>query len=549
MAIAIAQDQKPPAELIGQIAQLLAKPPRVDGVELDTAYFAGQSGTATPDPQPRALLPSDYRWRPADSDSSPRVPLQLCEFLAYKTALAYEPGDRIMAYLAKCCPGVTRPRIFDSAAKKMNAAGVEIAPSAAGVLADAQGFGFVFERKAFVIFRGTASGNDWKINRIDVLTSDLGEAADRRTRKLRDAYGALIDKLGDPTPGRHVGFSIAWAALKDDVEDWLADALEDNEIDQIVYSGHSLGGAMAQVAAFDHARIEAKYERDRGIAPDRVGAVVTFGAPAVGGPAFAKEYKRLLGDRTVLLESSGDLVPRIMNRWYYKMLYPLRQRVQAGVQAHLVSGEGFGKVATPWTFASEPPLSDQDIDNALSNIRAAAEKAIREVAEQQKKQAKEDAEKAAAKQKSGSEASGTPAKTDAAKAEATKAEPAPTWVYWLLIGVVVVVVGGVAWYFVRRKLFSHDIEQRYALYLSTLSYQQLRANHGGDLDLANKQLADHLNFVRGDLALSKDIAKTLLDSDGKHTAFFDSVQTLPVPIKIRNDPAFIEFLKRNETFV
>ena len=49
------------------------------------------------------------------------------------------------------------------------------------MLADAQGFGFVFERKAFVIFRGTASGNDWKINRIDALTSDLGKAGDRRT--------------------------------------------------------------------------------------------------------------------------------------------------------------------------------------------------------------------------------------------------------------------------------------------------------------------------------------------------------------------------------
>ena len=298
------------------------------------------------------------------------------------------------------------------------------------------------------------------------------------------------------------------------------------EIDKIVYSGHSLGGAMAQVAAFDHARIEAGFERDRGIAPDRVGAVVTFGAPAVGDADFAAAYKSLLGDRTVLLELSGDLVPRIMNRWYYRMLYPLRQRVQAGVQAHLLSSHGFGKVATPWTFASEPPLSDREIDETLSSIKEAAAKAIRDLAEQQKKHEKAEADKAAAKQKSPS------AHTDApTKPEPPKAEPAPSWVYWLVIGVVVVVAGGVAWYFVRRRLFSHDIEQRYALYLSTLAYQQLRAKHGGNLDLANKELADHLRFVRGDLASSHDIAKTIPAVDGRSTAFFDSVLALPVPIR------------------
>jgi pimeloyl-ACP methyl ester carboxylesterase len=540
MAIETQQNGTPTAELVGQIAQLLAKPRDIAGIKLDTAYFAASNGTTTPQPQARVLLPGDYHWEPIDADGTPRVPLQLCEFLAYKTALAYEPEDRIKNFLKQCCGDVTRIRVFDSARNKENDA---------GVLADAQAYGFVFERKAFVIFRGTASGNDWKINRIDALTSDLGKDADRRNTKLRKDYGVLLNKLGDPVPGRHVGFSIAWAALKDEVEDWLADGLEQREIDKIIYSGHSLGGAMAQVAAFDHARIEANFERDRGISPDRVGAVVTFGAPAVGGPEFAREYKRLLGNRTVLLESSGDLVPRIMNRWYYRMLYPLRQRVMAGVQAHLVASQGFGKVSTPWTFASEPPLSDADIDTAMSNIREAAARALKELAEQQKKREKEEAEKAAAKQNGDAKSTDAASQPQASKSDVTKAEPMPSWVYWAVVGVVVIVVGGVTWYFVRRKLFSHDIEQRYALYLSTIAYQQLRAKHGGDLDLANKELVEHLRFVRGDLASSKTIAIDYPDIEGKTTAFFDSVRDLPVPIKIRNDPVFVEFLKRNDTFV
>lgn len=527
-----------PPDVARQIAELLARAPRVDGIELDTAFFTHANSADGP---VRSLLPNDYRWQPTGADKSPVVPLQLCEFLAYKTALAYESDKRITAYLEHCCPGVSRVRVFNSAHDPKNTY---------GVFADAQGYGFVFERKAFVIFRGTSSGQDWKINRIDTLTSDLAHAAPRLTKALRKSYGPLLDKLGDPVPGRHVGFSIAWAALKDDVEDWLADALENGVIDKIIYSGHSLGGAMAQVAAFDHARIESRYERDRGIAPSRVGAVVTFGAPAVGSTEFAAVYKQLLGDRTVLLESSGDLVPRIMTRWYYRMLYPLRQRVQAGVQAHLVSNQGFSKVATPWTFASEPPFSDADIDQAMRTIRDAAAKAAREIAAGHKKQAQAKAQ-ADATASDGATSGTTPGSksTSSPANPSVKPEATPTWVFWVVGGAVVLVIGGVAWYFVRRKLFAHDIEQRYALYLSTLAYQQLRAKHDGRLEMANTDLIEHLRFVRGDLAKSSTIASTIPTVDGKSTAFFSSVQSLPLPIRIRDDPAFIEFLRKSDTFV
>lgn len=520
----------PPPDVVDEIRRLLARPPSVEGIKFDTAYFTRDFSS---DGRQRTLVADDFTRRNSTSDDVPPVPLQLCEFLAYKTALAYESADRIKAFLERCRQGVSRIRVFDSTRDKKNAG---------SVLADAQAFGFVLERNAFLIFRGTSSGNDWKINRIDTLTKALETATDKRAVALRATYGSLIDKLGDPSPGRHVGFSIAWAALKDDVEDWLAEALEQDAIDRIIYSGHSLGGAMAQIAAFDHARIEAGFERDRGIAPSRVGAVVTFGAPAVGDGEFAATYKLLLGNRTILLESSGDLVPRIMTRWYYRLLYPLRQRVQAGVQAHLVTSEGFGKVATPWVFASEPPLSDADIDAALNSLRDAAAKAKQEIDAERKRQEKAKSDEL--KKKDGTPQ--TEAKPDAQQAQK---EPVPTWVYWLVAGVVVIVVGGVAWYFVRRKLFSHDIEQRYALYLSTLAYQQLRAKHDGNLDLANAELAEHLRFVRGDLASSKDIAAAIPDVEGKTTPFFESVQALPLPIKVRTDAAFVDFLKKSDTFV
>lgn len=560
-SVAAASDARDGAPPIERIAALLARPPRVDKINLDTSFFAASEGAG------RALLPAGYEWR-ADAQSGSRVPLQLCEFLAYKTALAYETAPRIEAYLAKCCNGISRFRFFDSARDPNNKE---------GVLADAQGYGFVFESKAYVIFRGTESGNDWKINRIDVLTSELGirqdeqrdhdsssavENAeipkDRRAKKLAATYGPLLRKLGNLEPGRHVGFSIAWAALKNQVEDWLAEALEQRAIEQIVYSGHSLGGAMAQIAAFDHARLETKYEKDRGIAPSLVGAVVTFGAPAVGNEEFAEEYGKLLGDRTVLLESSGDLVPRIMQRWYYRMLYPLRQRIKAGVQAHLKEDGAFSKVVTPWSFASEPPLSNADIDAAISEIQSAARKALREAAEQEEKRKKAEEKKQAEASKAGAHPASQPQAGKGANtsggsgkdaAPNGKSEGAPSVVYWVVAGVVVIVVAGVAWYFVRRKLFSHDIEQRYALYLSTLSYQQLRANHAGNIELANSDLRKHLEAIRGDAKLGAEIAKTFPNKQGKYPLFFESVHTLPLPIEIRKDPEFVKYLEHHGTFI
>jgi hypothetical protein len=70
------------------------------------------------------------------------------------------------------------------------------------------------------------------------------------------------------------------------------------------------------VAGFDLARKRS---------PESVLEVVTFGAPLVGNDEFAAAYQTLLGDRTVRLESSGDIVPVIMRRWYYRRLYFLRQ--------------------------------------------------------------------------------------------------------------------------------------------------------------------------------------------------------------------------------
>ena len=75
-------------------------------------------------------------------------------------------------------------------------------------------------------------------------------------------------------PRRHHGFENCWQRLKPQVDTWL----ERQRPGELSLVGHSLGGAIAQIAAME-------------LAPRwRIRAVVGFGAPFVGRRAFAAAY-------------------------------------------------------------------------------------------------------------------------------------------------------------------------------------------------------------------------------------------------------------------
>jgi hypothetical protein len=113
-----------------------------------------------------------------------------------------------------------------------------------------------FRDRAVLVFRGTEELKDW-------ITD------------LAFFYAAC--------PPRHAGFWWAWRSVKAQVQAWAA-AHHDLPF---VIAGHSLGGALATLAAFDLAE-DYKIER-----------VTTFGSPRVCSPEFALAYvKRGLGDLT-----------------------------------------------------------------------------------------------------------------------------------------------------------------------------------------------------------------------------------------------------------
>jgi predicted lipase len=82
----------------------------------------------------------------------------------------------------------------------------------------------------------------------------------------------------------------------DQLMEHLEPLLQENNGRKLYFTGHSLGGALAVLAAN---RVDAKY-------PDRIEAVYTFGQPAVGGRGFYDNYR--LHDRTYRYCSGVDIV-------------------------------------------------------------------------------------------------------------------------------------------------------------------------------------------------------------------------------------------------
>ncbi|WP_293679131.1 lipase family protein [uncultured Phenylobacterium sp.] len=251
--------------------------------------IAGQSAraTAAPEPEPELgveagtwwfALPSSGRLEPAD------LPGYWAVRMLEASARAYDPPD----------PSDSQVRFFDSGST--------------------QAFGWEQDGHLCIAFRGTEP-------------------------KVRD-WGADLLAVLQGEPPTHLGFSLAWRRVREDVVAWI---LSQPESLPLVVTGHSLGGALAVLAAFDLCSM-----RD-------VAGVFTYGAPRVGAPEFAHAYKntpcgagQTLGQVTWRLTHDGDPVPIVPPPLIYRHVGRHVGLDRPRAVAPLLTGASLATATTPY---------------------------------------------------------------------------------------------------------------------------------------------------------------------------------------------------------
>uniref|UniRef100_M4BEG9 Fungal lipase-type domain-containing protein n=1 Tax=Hyaloperonospora arabidopsidis (strain Emoy2) TaxID=559515 RepID=M4BEG9_HYAAE len=156
-------------------------------------------------------------------------------------------------------------------------------------------------QRLVISFRGTTSKENWKSNlRADQKVLWIRSRGLRWRKscleKMKDA-AAKIPLLNMTLPRVHRGFWIAYESIRDELKDVIRLILDENPGVSVYVTGHSMGGALAVLAAYDLAvNFSIKVN------------MYNFGGPRVGNPSFRQHYDSFvpMSFRVVM---DGDIVP------------------------------------------------------------------------------------------------------------------------------------------------------------------------------------------------------------------------------------------------
>ena len=389
------------------------------------------------------LVASALRNWKADKD---KIPLELCEFLAYKSVLAYEDE------------GALRAHFEGGGWRGMKAESFEFFDT--GKNGDTQGYGFVSGTTAFIAMRGTTSVDDWSTDLSSALTTD------------KDILAETLKLIGSAAPRRHLGFASAWGHAAPKIETWAGKVRKNHGAQEFCFTGHSLGGALALIGAHDFAK------RNVG----KVGGVITFAAPKVGGAEFTADYSKLgLSERTLRCESVEDLVTWAARHDDFEnpgvsCLVDKRPMI-AGIEVFWAAVLGIAG----WEKAKEAAHSGS---------------------ESEKKPKTDKRPDAATKPEASVKPEGKPAETKPAE---LKPAPDSKGAFGVIIGLVL----AAAVFFIGRRIIiryrAHGVGKRYSLFFSTHAYRRIRDLRIADLTkatdaelaAATKDFETHLRYMRG----------------------------------------------------
>lgn len=153
----------------------------------------------------------------------------------------------------------------------------------------------------------------------------------------------------------HSGFYKAWAETKD----IIFDAFVKSKLKTIVFTGHSMGAAIATVASLG---TKLKF-------PGSIVKNINFGSPRVGGIRFAFNYKKV--DETYRFTYGRDLVPHVpfllmpkINFWHKIPYLTLTPFIHSSKSIYLKVLKKRGLLEFFKTF-----LKDHEIKNYIDAIK------------------------------------------------------------------------------------------------------------------------------------------------------------------------------------
>jgi triacylglycerol lipase len=255
-------------------------------------------------------LPERLYQRDAFASFAPVAPYSLgtARAMAWMSQLAYETADR--SKVERIC-GLFDLRLLESVANDKDGGSDLLPIHVRAVIAEGHG-------AIIIAFAGT----DPLIPANWITDFDVG---------LKFRFNERVTP-----PALHSGFEKAYRS----VAGKIAEAVANRSATPVLVTGHSMGGALAVIAA-DDLLAENKL---------RPTAIYTFGMPRVGDKDFAQRYNDTLGATTYRLVHGDDIVATVPpSRFGFRHVGRL---IRCGRAGHFASDQ------PPAEFSDEPQFTD-----------------------------------------------------------------------------------------------------------------------------------------------------------------------------------------------
>jgi hypothetical protein len=195
------------------------------------------------------------------------------------------------------------------------------------------GYVLSVDNVSVIAFRGTDAGDsgDWLAN--------------LNSFEMKTPFGPI-----------HDGFYEAYMSMKPQIVKLLAE----RKPDHLWITGHSLGGALAVVAAFDLIDTEKR----------TVDGLITFGQPMVAKAQLAGHLNKILFDKYAYFVNDADIVPRVPPGFAHcgSMVWFTNGGVIRSKRIRPVFGEKSEKAEVIETEPKITPLSEAEFEKVKSEI-------------------------------------------------------------------------------------------------------------------------------------------------------------------------------------